>query len=75
MCPYGTMLNRTQKIRITNFNFSNLKSNQNINERNFWEKKPLHIERNDPNYYKSWFSCQEFDFIMKNVFNKQNKID
>jgi hypothetical protein len=25
---------------------------------NYWEKKPLHIKRGDPTYYKDVFSCK-----------------
>ncbi|CAF0898292.1 unnamed protein product [Brachionus calyciflorus] len=32
----------------------------------YWEKKPLLIKRNKETYYKSWFSCEEFDWIMRN---------
>lgn len=33
----------------------------------YWEKKPLLIKRPNRDYYKSWFSCKEFDRILKNV--------
>lgn len=30
-----------------------------------WEKKPLFVKRNDPNYYNKLFSFEEFDKILK----------
>ena len=33
----------------------------------YWEKKPLLIKRENPSYYKKWFSCKEFDSILRNV--------
>nr|QDF21452.1 bifunctional lysine-specific demethylase and histidyl-hydroxylase NO66-like protein isoform X1 [Brachionus koreanus] len=33
---------------------------------NYWEKKPMLIKRNKQSYYKSWFSCEEFDWILRN---------
>lgn len=34
---------------------------------NYWEKKPLLLKRHQPEYYKGWFSCKEFDEILKKV--------
>ena len=33
----------------------------------YWEKKPMLIKRTNRNYYNNWFSCKEFDHIMKMV--------
>jgi hypothetical protein len=33
----------------------------------YWEKKPMLIKRQESGYYNSWFSCKEFDNILKKV--------
>ncbi|XP_061603020.1 ribosomal oxygenase 1 [Cololabis saira] len=33
--------------------------------RDTWEKKPIFVQRNDPNYYKGLFSTEEFDRILR----------
>ncbi len=35
---------------------------------NYWEKKPLHIKRGDPNYYKDVFSCKGGQFLLLSIF-------
>jgi hypothetical protein len=32
----------------------------------YWEKKPMLVKRDNENYNKSWFSCKEFDSILRN---------
>lgn len=32
----------------------------------YWEKMPMLVRREDPDYNKSWFSCKEFDKILRN---------
>lgn len=32
----------------------------------YWEKKPMLIRREDPEHNKAWFSCKEFDTILRN---------
>jgi bifunctional lysine-specific demethylase and histidyl-hydroxylase NO66 len=32
----------------------------------YWEKEAMLIKRSQFNYYKSWFSCKEFDSILRN---------
>ena len=32
----------------------------------YWEKETMLIKRSQFNYYKSWFSCKEFDSILRN---------
>jgi hypothetical protein len=35
---------------------------------NYWEKKPLHIKRGDPAYYKDVFSCKGGQFKLFSIF-------
>ncbi|ETV71122.1 hypothetical protein H257_13520 [Aphanomyces astaci] len=32
---------------------------------NYWERKPLHIKRNFPDYYDGWFNRQEIERMLK----------
>lgn len=32
----------------------------------YWEKKPMLIRRENPEHNKAWFSCKEFDNILRN---------
>jgi ribosomal protein L16 Arg81 hydroxylase len=36
-------------------------------ERKYWEKRPLIVERNDPNYYSNLLSLEQFDAILSNL--------
>ena len=38
----------------------------------YWEKKPLYIQREDPNVYKHVFSCKNFDELMRNSDKPMN---
>jgi len=31
----------------------------------YWERKPMLVRRADPSYNKAWFSCKEFDTILR----------
>lgn len=33
---------------------------------NYWEQKPMLIKRENSEYNKAWFSCKEFDAILRN---------
>lgn len=33
---------------------------------NYWEQKPMLIKRENSEYNKAWFSCKEFDSILRN---------
>ena len=35
----------------------------------FWEKKPLHMKRDDPEYYKTLFSTKTLDKVFKQKRN------
>lgn len=35
--------------------------------RDTWEKKPILVQRKNPNYYKGLFSTAEFDRILRQV--------
>ena len=38
--------------------------NCNLSLQEFWEKKPLHMKRDDPEYYKTLFSTKALDKVI-----------
>ena len=36
----------------------------NLSLQEFWEKKPLHMKRDDPEYYKTLFSTKALDKVI-----------